>query len=46
MDAFKALKVGALKWCKEHVPKDGTTVTTGQKKDKCYWMTPSFGWIA
>ncbi len=27
MDAFKALKVGALKWCKEHVPRDGNDWT-------------------
>ena len=27
IEAFKALEVGALKWCKEHVPRDGNDWT-------------------
>ena len=27
IDAFKALEVGALKWCKEHIPRDGNDLT-------------------
>ena len=30
IEAFKALEVGALKWCKEHVPRDGNDWTEGQ----------------
>jgi hypothetical protein len=27
IEAFKALEIGALKWCKEHIPRDGNDLT-------------------
>ena len=27
IEALKALEVGALKWCKEHIPRDGNDLT-------------------
>ncbi len=30
IETFKVLEVGGLKWCKEHVPRDGNDWTEGQ----------------
>ncbi len=27
IEAYKALEIGALKWCKEHIPRDGNDLT-------------------
>jgi hypothetical protein len=42
IETFKVLEVGTLKWWKSTYQ---GMVTTGQKKDKYYWMTPSIDWI-
>ncbi len=43
IEDFKALEVDALKWCKEHVPRDGNDwIEEGQK----LLDDPKLGWIA
>ena len=27
IEAYKALEIGALKWCKEHIPRNGNDLT-------------------
>ena len=31
IEAYKALEVGALKWCKEHIPRNGNDLTLGRR---------------
>ena len=41
IESLKALEIGAFKWCKEHIPRDGNEVTEeGQivLEDPELWM--------
>ncbi len=40
IEAYKDLEIGSLKWCKEHIPRDGNDLTEeGQN-----WRTQNYGW--
>ena len=41
IEDLKDLEIDALKWCKEHIPRDGTDLT---EQDKYYLRTRNYVW--